>query len=638
MSFYGAFSSSVLGMRAQSEALTNIGINVANVNTGGYKRVDTHFKTLLANSEFNERDLGGLDTKTYNRFDSQGTITASNSGMDVAISGKGYLALADAVNDGNVYYGRDGSFQMVTTGTETITDTDGVQRTVSIGYLADKNGYFAQGWAADTEGNIDSTGDPESLRIDRFGFVDAAAQTTTATLRLNLPSGADIGDNYTYHANLVDTGGENQALQMKWTNTAQNKWDLVTTHDSTPIPQIDTLTLSGTPETGDIYSVTIGSTTVSYTLDGTESTLEDVATGLAAAVNASATLSALVTAAGVAGTNTMTLTSVTAGSSGSFTATPSATNGAVAAAQVDTVTLGGTVETGDQYTVDVNGNAVTYTVLAGDTTLNDVRTGLINAINANGAASALVTAAAGATDGTLTLTSTTAGSPFTTTPSTPVTGATVDNTATVATTTANAVSTADNAMSGSTTQTAGNTQVVSTATAFTFDGDGLVQTPTSYNFTGTWSNGETTTMSFDMTGLTQYSSGDMFVYSYDNNGHAAGRLGGIEFDNMGRVLGLFDNGRTRPLYQLALADFVNPNAMDKMDGNVFAITEQSGGATYKTASVGGANFVSYATELSNVDLANEFSKIIMTQNAYNSSATVFKTVDEMAQVAGDMKG
>jgi flagellar hook protein FlgE len=71
---------------------------------------------------------------------------------------------------------------------------------------------------------------------------------------------------------------------------------------------------------------------------------------------------------------------------------------------------------------------------------------------------------------------------------------------------------------------------------------------------------------------------------------------------------------------------------------VFAETADSGTASLFAADVSGiASFNPYSVELSNVDLATEFSRMIMVQNAYNSNATVFRTVDEMTMVARDLK-
>ena len=75
-----------------------------------------------------------------------------------------------------------------------------------------------------------------------------------------------------------------------------------------------------------------------------------------------------------------------------------------------------------------------------------------------------------------------------------------------------------------------------------------------------------------------------------------------------------------------------------LNGMGFRDTPDSGEATAVFVDASGrADFVPFAMELSNVDITKEFSRLIMTQNAYNSSATVFKTIDEMVTVARDLK-
>ncbi len=108
------------------------------------------------------------------------------------------------------------------------------------------------------------------------------------------------------------------------------------------------------------------------------------------------------------------------------------------AAQVDTITIAGTVDAGDTYSVTVNGTTVTYTVTGGEANLAAVRTAFVAKINADATVSAALTAANGGSPGELTLTSDTAGTPFTATANSTNNGTTSDNTATRVATTANA--------------------------------------------------------------------------------------------------------------------------------------------------------------------------------------------------------
>jgi flagellar hook protein FlgE len=75
-----------------------------------------------------------------------------------------------------------------------------------------------------------------------------------------------------------------------------------------------------------------------------------------------------------------------------------------------------------------------------------------------------------------------------------------------------------------------------------------------------------------------------------------------------------------------------------MNGMVFKESFNSGTAqTIAVDVTGEASFSPYARELSNVNITGEFTKMMMVQSAYNSNATVFKTVDEMVMVARDLK-
>lgn len=146
----------------------------------------------------------------------------------------------------------------------------------------------------------------------------------------------------------------------------------------------------------------------------------------------------------------------------------------------------------------------------------------------------------------------------------------------------------------------------------------------------------TSAFTLDMSGLTQF-AGDFTVYDYVRDGYAAGRLESIEFDQNGTVNGLFDNGHSRPLYRLALADFANPDGLDALDGNVYVESSASGAATLGSANTAGLGTIIPVThELSNVDLAEQFTRMIATQSAYNASATAFRTLDEVIQSARDL--
>ncbi len=137
MSILGAFSVSTLAMRGQSTSLHQIGTNVANVQTGGYKRTDIQFQTLLGNQMFNEQDQGGIRPIALQRFDSQGIINSSSRNLDLAISGDGYFVASTDFGGTDIVYTRDGSFVQKTVNDITTTDP------ITGDTIQTKDGYLA---------------------------------------------------------------------------------------------------------------------------------------------------------------------------------------------------------------------------------------------------------------------------------------------------------------------------------------------------------------------------------------------------------------------------------------------------------------------------------------------------------------
>ncbi len=132
-------------------------------------------------------------------------------------------------------------------------------------------------------------------------------------------------------------------------------------------------------------------------------------------------------------------------------------------------------------------------------------------------------------------------------------------------------------------------------------------------------------------GLTQFDSPSSLLSS-QVNGAVFGNLSGIEVNESGRIIAVFDNGIQRDIYQLPLATFVNPNGLQREQGNAYAITNLSGNFSLKVPGVAGAGLISSGTlEASTVDLAEEFSELIKTQRAYSASTRIITTADEMLE-------
>ncbi len=130
-------------------------------------------------------------------------------------------------------------------------------------------------------------------------------------------------------------------------------------------------------------------------------------------------------------------------------------------------------------------------------------------------------------------------------------------------------------------------------------------------------------------GLTHL-SGNFAPNYITQDGAKFGNFAGVSIGSDGIVTALFDNGETRPVAQIPLATFVNPNGMEARTGNTWIETDNSGQPTVRTAGQGGAGTINSASlEASTVDLGTEFTNMITTQRAYSAAAKVITSADEM---------
>ena len=130
-------------------------------------------------------------------------------------------------------------------------------------------------------------------------------------------------------------------------------------------------------------------------------------------------------------------------------------------------------------------------------------------------------------------------------------------------------------------------------------------------------------------GLTNL-SGDFLTNYINQDGAKFGSYTGVSISEDGVVTALFDNGETRPIAILPLATFANANGMEALTGNTWIETDASGQAMLRQAGTNGAGEITaYSVESSNVDLATEFSNMIVTQRAYSAATKIITTADEM---------
>jgi len=147
-----------------------------------------------------------------------------------------------------------------------------------------------------------------------------------------------------------------------------------------------------------------------------------------------------------------------------------------------------------------------------------------------------------------------------------------------------------------------------------------------------WGNGsEPQNIDLDVERFSQF-AGNFDVIFSDQNGAELGLRTGVEISREGIVSARFSNGATADLYKLPLVTFANANGLQEVSGTAYTETEESGEENLREAGRGGAGFLEPSTvEASNVDLADEFAKLIVSQRAYSANTRVINTVDQMTE-------
>ena len=142
------------------------------------------------------------------------------------------------------------------------------------------------------------------------------------------------------------------------------------------------------------------------------------------------------------------------------------------------------------------------------------------------------------------------------------------------------------------------------------------------------------TLDHGSNGITQFAdpNGVSKVTDLSQNGFAAGELVDVSVGDGGRLTASYTNGQTLAIAEISLASFNADNALKKLDGGAFAVTQDSGSAILGAQGI----IVGQALEGSNTDIADEFTKLIVTQQAYSAGTRVISTSDEMLQEALNM--
>ncbi|MBH5402313.1 flagellar hook protein FlgE [Bradyrhizobium sp. CNPSo 4010] len=217
MSLYGVMRTGVSGMNAQSNKLSTVSDNIANVNTTGYKRASTEFSSLILKSGSGNYDSGAVETTVRYAISDPGNYHFTTSTTDLAVQGNGFFVVQDA--NGNNFLTRAGAFVPDETGN--LVNTAGFQL---MGY------NIANGAVPNVAAN--GFGGLHVINVNQMAL--QAAPSTRATVAANLdPSATAIAApagpaNYTSKTSMVtyDNIGNAVTLDVYAAKTGANTWDI----------------------------------------------------------------------------------------------------------------------------------------------------------------------------------------------------------------------------------------------------------------------------------------------------------------------------------------------------------------------------------------------------------------------------
>jgi flagellar hook protein FlgE len=133
-------------------------------------------------------------------------------------------------------------------------------------------------------------------------------------------------------------------------------------------------------------------------------------------------------------------------------------------------------------------------------------------------------------------------------------------------------------------------------------------------------------------GVTQFSSTTFTLRGLSQDGVPPGSFTSISTETSGNIYANYDNGQTRLIARVPVATFGNADALQSQNGCAYTVTNNSGNASLQDAGTNGAgSLVTSSVESSNVDIASEFSHLIVAQQAYSANAKVVTTANQLMQ-------
>jgi flagellar hook protein FlgE len=667
MGIFGALTTAVTGMRAQSFALENVSGNIANSQTTGFKRIDTSFSDLIPDNIPSKQLSGSVQASSRMTNTVQGDIQNASIGTFMAINGDGFFVVQKPDNfvDNNPVFA----------GIENYTRRGDFQPDKN-GYLVNGAGYYLMGIPVDpTTGNL--TGSVPQLLQFQSDFLPAQ-QTTTIDYRVNLArvpktneydssiAGSELMNPAAFSANPLAlpnqpakiTGFGASLLQdASVTVTATdplpanlvnggtfkiNNVDVVLTAGMTPAQieaAIDTAMDTNVPPilieasiVGGKLVLTGADADTHINIGGTPPPLMMTELGLSIGANPPVNL---LTQGAVAQGQELIFTisgnefKITFGTDGSavppevstlaeLSARLAALPPAIGTASVDTAT--------GNITVTANGMAAADTiVVSGNASPQNFGIRTLNAYSSDGTVRGndLTTFLDSSIGGGAVTSYDVSGSPV----NIQLRWAKVDSAATGGTDTWNLF------YQESSTATGNAVAWRNAGVNYTFGANGqmspLIATLALNNVTVDGISLGTVQLVHGSGGVTQFAdpNGNAQVNLLQQNGFPAGELQTVSVSEKGRIVGSYSNGRTIDLAEITLANFQGANFLKRIDGGAFEVTDESGTATYG----GGGKIVGSSLEGSNTDIADEFTKLIITQQAYSANTRVISTSNDMVQ-------
>ncbi len=596
MGLFGSLFTGVSALFAQSQNTAIISNNIANINTTGFKRSEAAFQSLVTSeSRLSRYSPGTVSINRIQQVGQQGSTQQTASATDASISGNGFFTVKRGTDSSQEFlYTRAGQFS---------EDSQGLLRNAA--------GFILYAWPIDANGDLPANqGDLTSLVPANVAFLGGLTRpTTNAELAINLDSTQE-----NYNTGSYDLGGLNDFGSAGFTGFPVPSSSPA--HFSRGITVFDQL--------GAAQTVTMEFRKV----DG------PMASARSAATTVLERDTVLTSLAGIAAGNTFTVTT---------TGTPAQTYIIGAAAgvgqiridtvgdiidQLDTVYGGGTeIDTSLTEQGQIQIKAVTF----GDT-ITLTQTAGTPLFGANSLLFPQVVAGATETYDPYTLNGAaaqTATNPYGTTALTGNQANFPDLENTI------------------TPNTAGWWEMklihpnggIMTQGLLNFNGDGTLNATgdsdgdLDINLTGIdWGNGsDPQDFDVDISRFSQF-AGNFDVIFSDQNGAELGLRTGVELTRDGIVVARFSNGASADLYKVPLVTFANENGLTEVSGTAYKENDESGEENLREAGQGGAGFVEPSTlEASNVDLADEFAKLIVTQRAFGAGTRVINTVDQMTE-------